>query len=44
VATNEEDFSSHLSPDQIKQNIGVSALLADSKVKALQDQYQRGRG
>jgi hypothetical protein len=40
--TNEEDFSPKLSPDQIKQNIGVSALLADSKIKALQDQYQRG--
>ena len=40
--TNEQDFSSNLGPDQIKQNIGVSALLADSKIKALQDQYQRG--
>lgn len=40
--TNEEDFSSNLSPSQIKANIGVSAQLADSKIKALQDQYQRG--
>lgn len=40
--TNEADFDSSLGPDQIKQNIGVSALLADSKIKALQDQYQRG--
>jgi hypothetical protein len=40
--TNEEDFSSSLGPKQIKSNIGVSAYLADSKIKALQDQYQRG--
>jgi hypothetical protein len=40
--TNEQDFDSKLGPDQIKQNIGVSALLADSKIKALQDQYTRG--
>jgi hypothetical protein len=40
--TNEEDFSPNLSPDQIKQNIGISAYLADSKIKANQDQYNRG--
>jgi hypothetical protein len=40
--TNEEDFDPKLSPDQIKNNIGISAVLADSKIKALQDQYQRG--
>jgi len=40
--TNEEDFSSNLSPRQIKSNIGISAMLADSKIAALQDQYQRG--
>lgn len=40
--TNEEDFSSSLGPKQIKSNIGISALLADSKIKALQDQYSRG--
>jgi len=40
--TNEEDFRADMGPDQIKQNIGISALLADSKIKAIQDQYQRG--
>ena len=40
--TNEEDFSSKQSPDQIKNNIAISAKLADSKIAALQDQYQRG--
>ena len=40
--TNEEDFSSNLSPDQIKQNIGISAYLADSLIKANQGQYERG--
>ncbi len=39
---NEEDFSENLSPQQLKSNIGVSAQLADSKIKALQDQYTRG--
>ena len=39
---NESDFDSKLGPQQIKSNIGVSAQLADSKIKALQDQYQRG--
>jgi hypothetical protein len=40
--TNEEDFSSSHSPDQIKSNIAISVKLLDSKLKALQDQYQRG--
>ena len=40
--TNEADFSRNLGPDQIKANIGVSAQLADSKIKALQAQYDRG--
>lgn len=40
--TNEEDFDVNLGPDQIKNNIAISAKLADSKIKALQDQYQRG--
>lgn len=40
--TNEEDFASKLGPAQIKANIGVSAQLAASKIKALQDQYSRG--
>jgi|HubBroStandDraft_4_1064222.scaffolds.fasta_scaffold09772_2 hypothetical protein len=40
--TNESDFDAKLGPDQIKQNIGVSALLADSKLKANQEQYNRG--
>jgi hypothetical protein len=40
--TNEEDFASSLGPKQIASNIGVSAQLADSKIKALQDQYNRG--
>jgi len=40
--TNEEDFDPKLSPDQIKANIGISAHLADSKIAALQDQYNRG--
>lgn len=40
--TNEEDFSSKQSPEQIHANIAVSAQLADSKIKALQDQYTRG--
>lgn len=38
----ESDFDPGLGIKQIKANIGVSALLADSKVKALQDQYARG--
>ena len=40
--TNEKDFSRNLGPDQIKANIGVSAQLADSLIKALQDQYNGG--
>lgn len=40
--TNEADFDAALSPAQRNANIGVSAVLADSKIKALQDQYQRG--
>ena len=40
--TNEEDFSSKQSPEQIHANIAVSAQLAESKIKALQDQYNRG--
>lgn len=40
--TNESDFDPGLGLNQIKSNIGVSAQLADSKIKALQDQYKRG--
>ena len=40
--SNEEDFSSNLAPKQIKQNIGISAYLADSLIKANQEQYNRG--
>ena len=40
--TNEEDFRSSLGPTQINSNIGVSAQLFDSKIKQLQDQYNRG--
>jgi hypothetical protein len=40
--TNEEDFSSNLGAQQIKQNIGISAYLADSLQKANQEQYNRG--
>jgi hypothetical protein len=40
--SNEEDFSSSLGPDQRNQNIGISAYLADSLIKANQDQYNRG--
>jgi hypothetical protein len=40
--TNEGDFGAALGGKQIKANIGVSAQLADSKIKALQDQYARG--
>lgn len=38
----EEDFSPNASPQQIRTAIRVSAQLAESKVKALQDQYNRG--
>jgi hypothetical protein len=40
--SNAGDFSSDRTPDQLKQAIGTAALLADSKIKALQDQYTRG--
>lgn len=40
--TNEEDFADSLGPDQLKGNVGISAMLADSKINALQDQYKRG--
>ena len=40
--TNEEDFGSSLGGNQIKQNIGISAYLADSLIKANQEQYNRG--
>jgi hypothetical protein len=40
--TNEEDFAAHLSPQQRNANIGVSAQLADSMIRALQAQYTRG--
>lgn len=39
---NESDFDAKLGPDQIKQNIGISALLAASKIKNNQMQYDRG--
>lgn len=40
--TNEEDFAVSAGPKQIRNNIAESARLADSKIKALQDQYNRG--
>lgn len=39
---NEEDFTADRGPDQLLGAIGISALLADSKIKALQKQYQDG--
>ena len=40
--TNESDFASSLGQDQRNSNIGISAYLADSLIKANQDQYNRG--
>lgn len=40
--TNEDDFNGNLGASQIKQNIGISASLADSLIRANQDQYSRG--
>lgn len=39
---NEQDFDPNMAPQQIKDNVRISASLADSKIKALQSQYQRG--
>jgi hypothetical protein len=41
---NEEDFADNKSPQQIMEAIGISASLADSKIKALQKQYLDGTG
>ena len=41
--TNEEDFNPDKGPDQLMQALGISASLADSKIKALQKQYQDGK-
>lgn len=38
----EKDFDPSLSPDQLKSNISVSAKLLEGKIKANQEQYQRG--
>jgi hypothetical protein len=39
---NESDFDPNLGYNQLHANVRISARLADSKIKALQDQYQRG--
>lgn len=38
----EKDFDPSLSPEQLKSNIAVSAKLLEGKIKANQEQYQRG--
>jgi hypothetical protein len=40
--TNEEDFNPSLAPQILRGNVAMSARLAESKIKALQDQYKRG--
>jgi hypothetical protein len=42
IATEQDFDPSHVGIDQIKDNIRITAALADSKLKMLESQYRRG--